>query len=297
MSDILMVDLTPVEFPSPFISGYIIMTDHGNFISVEQGPASRSNVIVRKLFENGYGEGNELHLFVTHIHLDHAGGLGHIMDAVPNSTAYLHPRGIKHVVDPTKLWSAARKALGPVADMYGEPKPCPASRVTYVEDGGSVEVDGEVFRVIYTDGHAPHHQSIFWANEKAMFVGDAAGLHIIEYNYTIPTSVHPFNYKKYLEGLDKMIKYRPEKLMYPHYGVDEGGVDTLIRHKEIVVEWFETVKGNLDKDIPDIIRELRRADPTFDKIYAELKDNIVVSQLVKISVLGMLKEAQRLANE
>ena len=290
-----MIDLTPQEFPSPFISGYIIMTDYHNFINIEQGPASQAGKLIKTIHENGFTEGSKLYLFVTHIHLDHAGGLGHILNNFDDSVAYIHPKGVKHMVDPTRLWGATKKALGAVADIYGEPIPCLPNKVSYLEDGESIEVDGEVFRVIYTDGHAPHHQSIYWVNEKAMFVGDSAGLHIMEYNYTIPTSVYPFDYQKYLEGLDKMVRYRPEKLMYPHYGVDEGGVDTLTRHKEIIIEWFDIVRRNLDSDIAGIIGKIRDVDPVFDRIYSDLKDNPVISQLIKISIRGLIAEAKRLS--
>jgi len=297
MTDILMVDLTPIEFPSPFISGYIILTDYHNFINIEQGPASKAGALIKKIRENGFTEESKLYLFVTHIHLDHAGSLGHLLNEFEDAVAYIHPRGIKHMVNPDKLWNATKKALGPVADIYGEPLPSPAGKVAYLEDGASIEIDGEVFRIVYTEGHASHHQSVYWVNEKAMFVGDSAGLHIMEYDYSIPTSVYPFNYKKYLEGLDKMISYGPEVLMYPHYGVDEGGVDSLRRHKEIVSEWFEIVQNNLDKGISEIINEIRKKDSVFNKVYEELKDNPVISQLIKISIRGMLAEAERLKQE
>ncbi len=296
MGDILMIDLTPNEFPSPFISGYIIMTSYGNFVSIEQGPASVADRLIKKLMENGYSGESSLKIFVTHIHLDHAGSVGHLLNTFDNSLAYIHPRGIKHMVDPTRLWSATKKALGDIADIYGEPKPCPSNKVSFIEDGDGVEVDGELFRVIYTEGHASHHQSIYWVNERSMFVGDSAGLHIMEYNYTIPTSVYPFNFKKYLEGLDKMIKYKPEKLMYPHYGVDEYGADTLIKHKEIVEEWFDVVRNNYDKSIGDLIHIIRERDPLFDKIYVDLKDNPIISQLINLSIYGMVEEAKRLAS-
>jgi glyoxylase-like metal-dependent hydrolase (beta-lactamase superfamily II) len=118
-------------------------------------------------------------LFVTHIHLDHAGSAGHFArDGVP---VYVHPRGVRHLADPARLIAGSRAVHGPRYDQfYGDPLPVPQSLLRSVEDQGIVEVAGLRFTAIETPGHARHHHA--WlagrvgADDEMVFTGDVLGM-------------------------------------------------------------------------------------------------------------------------
>lgn len=118
------------------------------------------------------------YLFLTHVHLDHAGGAGQLMEALPNATCVVHPKGAPHLTDTTKLEAGTRATYGDqVYDtLYGELVPIPAERVQSVEDGETVTLNGSPFHFYHTPGHALHHVAIHDETAKSVFAGDIFGI-------------------------------------------------------------------------------------------------------------------------
>ena len=157
----------------------------------------------------------------THIHLDHFGGGGHLLRELPNARALVHPKALKHVLDPQRLWEGSRAFLGPIAELYGEPLPIPRDRVAAVEDGGVIDLGTTQFRALHTPGHAPHH--VAWVADREVFVGDALGLWYPELNCGFPVTPPRYDHALALKSLDALATLDAEWLHYTHFGPRPAG--------------------------------------------------------------------------
>ena len=117
-------------------------------------------------------------VLLTHIHLDHAGGAGAFMRAFPNAKLVVHPRGARHMVEPSKLFAGVSAVYGPerARELYGELIPVPAERIVEATDGLELDLAGRVIRVFDTPGHARHHVCYFDTRSRGFFTGDTFGL-------------------------------------------------------------------------------------------------------------------------
>src|SRR5690606_23693744 len=134
-------------------------------------------------------------LILTHVHLDHAGGAGELMACLPNARLVVHPRGARHMIDPSKLWAGALAVYGEeeMQRSYGTLRPIPAERVVEAPDGHVVELAGRALRCLDTPGHARHHNAIHDEPSGCVFTGDTFGLSYRELDsargpFVIPTT-------------------------------------------------------------------------------------------------------------
>ena len=285
-----MINLTPDEFDVDFISGYII--SHGdNIIIIEQGPKSTVNRILGFL-DNLEVKHKNINLFVTHLHLDHSGSVGTLLNNYWNIKAYVHPRGAKHLIDPEKLWRGSLNALGWIAEVYGKPEPAPAHKLKIVDDGERVSFGDEQYEFIFTEGHASHHISIYWWNEEVMFVGDSCGIYIREIDYMLPTTIYPVKLDLYIGSIEKMIKYNPRYLYYPHFGIVKNGSRRLEEHKEQVIKWYNVAKETRPRDIEEYKKMLAAEDTKFKEFLEMTKEKHIVKILIDFSLYGILNEVK-----
>lgn len=133
-----------------------------------------------KLLRDQTGLGSEAveGLILTHIHLDHAGGAGRLLQLAPDARVYAHPRAARHAIDPAKLVAGATAVYGAEVfqRLYGEVIPCPAERVVITDHETEIEWRGLRFKFFHTRGHANHHQCILEEGTKTLFTGDAFGV-------------------------------------------------------------------------------------------------------------------------
>lgn len=166
-------------------------------------------------------------LLLTHIHLDHAGGTGALVERWPELDVYVHERGAPHVIDPSKLLASAGRLYGAdnMKRLWGEILPVPAERVTALRGGETVAVGDDRFRVAYTPGHASHHVSYLHEAAGRAYVGDMAGVRIppAPVEITIaPTPPPDVDVEAWEESLDTIAAWRPTSLGLTHFGaVDE----------------------------------------------------------------------------
>ncbi|HEX3140971.1 MAG TPA: MBL fold metallo-hydrolase, partial [Rhizobacter sp.] len=169
-------------------------------------------------------------VIVTHVHLDHAGGAGALMQALPNARLVVHPRGERHMVDPSALLNGARAVYGAeeVARSYGEVPGIDAQRVVTSSDGQSIHLAGRALQLIDTPGHARHHHCIWDARSRGFFTGDTFGLSYREFDtargpWLLPTTTPvQFDPEPLRQSVRRMLSYAPERLYLTHYGCVEG---------------------------------------------------------------------------
>lgn len=134
--------------------------------------------VLAALAELGLGAEAVRYILLTHIHLDHAGGAGAFMAACPNASLVVHPRGARHMADPSKLWAGTVAVYGEADAIarYGQIQPIPAERIVEATDGMEIDLNGRVIQVADTPGHARHHVCYFDVHSRGWFTGDVFGL-------------------------------------------------------------------------------------------------------------------------
>jgi glyoxylase-like metal-dependent hydrolase (beta-lactamase superfamily II) len=162
---------------------------------------------------------------LTHVHLDHAGGAGALMQSLPEARLAVHPRGARHMVEPSRLWSGTVAVYGQeVAEaMYGELVPVPADRVVEVGDGAAIPLAGRQLQCLDTPGHARHHVVVRDEATGHLFTGDTFGISYRELDidgraFIFPSSTPvQFNPTELTRSLDRMLALRPEAVYLTHY--------------------------------------------------------------------------------
>jgi glyoxylase-like metal-dependent hydrolase (beta-lactamase superfamily II) len=162
----------------------------------------------------------------THVHLDHAGGVGQLMQALPRAKVLVHPRGARHLIDPTALWQGATAVYGPeeMARSYGELLPVPPERVLASTDGMVVHLADRALHFAHTPGHARHHHCIWDESSRGWFTGDTFGLSYREFDTAQGASIVPtatpvqFEPEVLESSVRRMLARAPRCMYLTHYG-------------------------------------------------------------------------------
>jgi len=165
-------------------------------------------------------------LILTHVHLDHAGGAGLLLQQLPNARLLVHPRGANHMVDPRRLIAGATEVYGEaeIARSYGPILPVPAARVVIAEEGHVVDLAGRALLCLDTPGHARHHLCVWDARSGSWFTGDTFGISYRELDsargaFIFPTSSPvQFEPEAMKQSITRMLAYAPQAMYLTHYG-------------------------------------------------------------------------------
>lgn len=190
---------------------------------VDVGPAATAAELLAALSARGIARLD--YLLLTHIHLDHAGGAGLLLRHLPNALLIVHPRGARHMVDPSRLVAGAAAVYGEeeMRATYGEILGVDEDRVIEAGDGSSVSLNGRHFLFLDTPGHARHHNCIWDEKSRAMFAGDTFGISYRELDagdeeFIFPTSSpSQFDPAAAHASLDRIMSYRPQRVFVTHY--------------------------------------------------------------------------------
>lgn len=171
----------------------------------------------------------------THVHLDHAGGAGGLMEACPNAQLVVHPKGAQHMIDPSKLTAGATAVYGEEAFLrdFGVLKPIAEERVIAAEDGQAFALGGRELQFVHTPGHANHHGCIFDSQSRFIFTGDTFGLGYTEFrNSSGPlivatTTPVAFDPEGWFESLEKIKALQPSSACLTHFGEIKNPLDYL----------------------------------------------------------------------
>jgi glyoxylase-like metal-dependent hydrolase (beta-lactamase superfamily II) len=167
---------------------------------------------------------------VTHIHLDHAGGVGDVARAFPDATIYVHEKGARHLADPTRLVDSASRVYGPLLDsLYGRLDPTPAERIHVLGDLEEIRVSTNRSLVsVDSPGHAKHHLALHDTVSGMLFAGDAVGVKLPDAGVLRPSTPPPdFDLDLALHSLHRFAERRPTALALAHYGILEDPLDVL----------------------------------------------------------------------
>lgn len=214
-------------------SGYVRARFDAVHLIVEAGRAAIIDTstrhcvpqILASLAALGLEPGDVDWVVLTHVHLDHAGGAGTLLAALPAARLVVHPRGARHMIDPSKLWQATCEVYGDSAAerMYGRIDPVPADRVVEATDGLAIELAGRRLRCIDAPGHARHHIVIRDEASGWLFAGDSFGISYREFDvdgraFAFPSSTPvQFEPEVLCQTIDRMLALEPEAILLTHY--------------------------------------------------------------------------------
>lgn len=204
---------------------YLLETDSAVAV-VEAGNNNSAARIMNVLASRGWQAEQVSHVIVTHVHLDHAGGAGKLMQLLPNALLAVHPRGARHMADPSRLEASARAVYGDESfdQMYGALLPVPEERMLVMEDGGSLEVGNRTLYFMDAPGHARHHFCVWDEQTRGWFSGDTFGISYRELDtengpFIFPTTTPiQFDPPALIASIHKLMDKRPENMYLTHFG-------------------------------------------------------------------------------
>jgi glyoxylase-like metal-dependent hydrolase (beta-lactamase superfamily II) len=260
-------------------AGYLV--EGPDPVLVETGSQSSVPALLAALDELGVDAGQLAGVAVTHIHLDHAGGVGDVARAFPNATVYVHEKGARHLADPSKLVNSAARVYGPLLDeLYGRLDPTPAERIHVLADGEEIKVGPtRVLTTVDSPGHAKHHLSLHDSDSGILFVGDAVGVRLPDAGVLRPSTPPPdFDLEQARTSLRKFRDRSPAGIALAHYGLVPDPGTILEEADEILVRWAEVAEGAW--------REGRDIAAALDEAFADDLASVEDSQREKLDTLN-----------
>jgi glyoxylase-like metal-dependent hydrolase (beta-lactamase superfamily II) len=225
-------------------AGYLIEGE--NPVLVETGSQSSVPVLLAELAALGLGPDDLAGVVVTHIHLDHAGGVGDVARAFPKATVYVHEKGARHLADPTKLVASAARVYGPLLDsLYGRLDPTPVERIHVLEDGEAIAISpSRSLIAVDSPGHAKHHLALHDTLSGVLFAGDAVGVKLPDGGVLRPSTPPPdFDLDQALHSLHRFAERRPTGLALAHYGLLADPLDVLAEADGTLRAWAQVAES------------------------------------------------------
>jgi glyoxylase-like metal-dependent hydrolase (beta-lactamase superfamily II) len=229
------VILVDTGYVRPGLAASWIVKGRTSAAVIETGTARSVPNILAGLAAHGVDRGDVSHVMVTHVHLDHAAGAGALLAELPHARLVVHPRGARHMIDPSRLLAGAAEVYGgmePIRQLYGDVVAAPAGRVIEAPEGTVVELGGRTLHVLDAPGHARHHFVVHDPATRGFFTGDTFGISYREHD----TAAGPFNFPTTTPvqfdppalraSVERMLAFHPERMYLTHYGLLEGEIPT-----------------------------------------------------------------------
>ena len=274
---------------------------------VETGPSPSLKYIKKGLETLGFTLDDVKYVIVTHIHLDHAGGAGLLLQECPNAKVVVHPRGERHLIDPSKLAAGARAIYGDsFSEIYDPIIPISADRLLVKTEGDTLEIGPDCTLKFYnTPGHSKHHFSVYDPVSNGMFTGDTAGVRyeqLIQEGidlYLPTTSPNHFNPKDMEESIGRFREMNIDRVYFGHFGMTEqpdGALQQVLEWLDIFVEEGEQVMAEgigydelASRMLAKVKSHLRtKGIPDEHEIY------IILNLDMQISALGIVDYFQKM---
>ena len=213
------------KYYSKDFAAIYLLKQKNKVIIIETGTNYSVPYVKEALSQIGLSFSDVSYVIPTHVHLDHAGGAGLLMMQCQNAALVVHPRGARHLIDPSKLVAGAKAVYGEnkFKEYYGEIFPIDANRVIQADDNFILDFDGRELRFIDTPGHARHHFCIWDKATKSMFTGDTFGISYRDLDhqdelYILPsTSPVQFDPEALIQSINRIMEFKPERVCLTHF--------------------------------------------------------------------------------
>ena len=279
----------PIPGYKRFIGAYLFSGEENAIIDV--GPTAAIPNLLSALTKAGTSPKEIDYIVLTHIHIDHAGGVGTAIKELSNAKVLAHSRARSHLIDPTMLWKGSLKTLGDLALKYGPIEAVPEDRIVVATDQMKLDLGhGLALEIHLTPGHAAHHLSIFDRASGVLIAGEAAGV-CIDGMVRLATPP-PFKLEETLSSIDKLIALQPQRLCYGHFGCYDNGLERLKLYREKLLAWYETVNSaaRAGKNPEDILQLLREKDKSLAYLDGLDKDEYNREFVLLVNTINGLAE-------
>jgi glyoxylase-like metal-dependent hydrolase (beta-lactamase superfamily II) len=227
---------------------------------VDPGPERRLETLLAGLSEEPRA------LLLTHIHLDHAGASGALVERFPQLEVWVHAKGAPHLADPSRLLASAERIYGDeLEELWGQVIPVPEANLRVLEGGERIAAAGRELDVEYTPGHASHHVVYFDRSDGTAFMGDVAGVRIPPSEFVRPPTPPPdIDVEQWLASIDLVAARRPERLALTHFGMvddPDAHLDQMrqrLREQAALVRSLLDEHGDTDAAVAEFVREVER---------------------------------------
>lgn len=257
------LDQPTLEGFRQFISSWCYRGEEETFL-VDPGPLSTIPHLLAELQRHGVERVD--YILLTHIHIDHAGGTGALLQVFPEAKVICHPEGVRHMIEPAKLWQGSKQVLGALAEVYGEILPVPAASIGFAEQIGETGV-----RAFLTPGHAQHHCCYLLGD--LLFAGEVAGVRcaVAEGIYMRPATPPRFFPEVADDSLARMLELRPRYLVFAHYGLVDEAERHLQTGRQQLRLWLQGVAATAAVAEPEregaLFAWLQQRDPVYRNIH------------------------------
>lgn len=269
---------------------------------VDTGPATSAPTVLAGIGQLGVNPEEIDYLIATHIHLDHAGGAGKLLQTMPSARVVAHHRAVRHLVTPERLVRSVAAAQGEVMmAKMGEVIPVADDRVIPVTDGDEITLgDGQTLRFLETPGHAPHELCISESRNGGLFSGDAIGVSVAQNRVLLPVTPPPsFDLSLYLATLTRLAEMAISRIYYSHFGCSTSVQEDLRQAADLLRSWDALLAASVGEDGLDTAAEKLRRE-----MCAELEPvrpmgllhKYLTEELVPMNIAGYLKYFQEKRN-
>ena len=226
-----------------------LLVGEGSAAVVETGPTTCIENFMQGLRDNGVAPEDVEQVFVTHIHLDHSGASGNLVEKLPNATFYVHEVGYPHLVDPSKLVKSSTRLYGDrMEKLWGEIRPVPEERLFKLEGGEEIETAGGALAAHYTPGHAYHHLAFYEPESGFLFAGDVTGVRLRGQSYVKPPTPPPeVDIEAWKGSIETIRKLSPRVLCPTHFGSYEDIERHLGELEQRLQDWLLFVEERMDE--------------------------------------------------
>ncbi len=238
----------PVTGWQEFVSIYVLGKEYKAIIDV--GPQSGAENLIEGLKTLEVDRNSVSYILLTHVHIDHAGATGDLLDHLPNAKVIIHPKGAPHLAAPEKLWQSSLQTTGELAEMQGKPQSVPEELIFPAEEGTMIRLGNDFeLEVIYTPGHASHHMSFLERNTGMLFAGDAGGIYVPKIDLLRPATPPPLRLDHELSSIDELLKRGPDTIYYAHFGPQADATKRLTQYRRMLELWLDTVSKGLTRNL------------------------------------------------
>jgi glyoxylase-like metal-dependent hydrolase (beta-lactamase superfamily II) len=269
-------------------AGYVIEGDSP--VLIETGSQSSAPVLLDQLAKLGLGADDLAAVVVTHIHLDHAGGVGDVARAFPKATVFVHPKGARHLADPTRLVDSAARVYGPLLDsLYGRLDPTPAERIRVLEDGEAIQVGPKRSLVaVDSPGHAKHHMALHDTMSGILFAGDAVGVKLPDAGVLRPSTPPPdFDLTAAINSLRRFADRKPTRLALAHYGLLDDPLAVLDEADGTLRKWADVAESAYREGVDIAAALAEEFESDLDGVAAEHRHKLEVMNGVHSNAAGL----------
>lgn len=256
------------------IIGAYLLAGGDEVALVDPGPGSTSEALLAGIRQAGFTPQQITHILATHIHLDHTGGVGTLLHAMPQARVLVHGKGAPHMIAPEKLIASSARIYGErMQELWGSIEPIPEERVQIIKGGDVLNIVGRRLEVHYTPGHAIHHVIFFDAHSGDLFAGDVAGVRLQGVDYVRPPTPPPdLDIEAWSSSIDTLKKLHPDVLYLAHFGPTHNPTPHLEHLREKLYSWGDFVlramrEEKSENEIIDLL--IARTQPELQRISSD----------------------------